>query len=225
MPSAHLRAHLRIPSKKASGSREKGKGEGKREKGEGNCRANRARGGSAGPRGSRPLPRVAREVRRRDERREGGEGALAARGHSTAPTRCCADGRSTWATAAEYANAPKFAETWGRWAAAVVRTVPANTNGAPSANDQARAEAGEIVAKVRALVFDQPIPGQGSKKLLRSADIEAMGPDIAAAVRNTGGVAQVLKLEAGTVDVGFYVRDFAAALYAARHPTSEAQSA
>jgi hypothetical protein len=33
------------------------------------------------------------------------------------------------ATAAEYANAPKFAETWGRWAAAVVRELPA-TNGA-----------------------------------------------------------------------------------------------
>jgi hypothetical protein len=215
-----------IPSKKASGSREKGKGEGTREKGEGTLAAPTAARRIGRPSWLAPFATAWRE-------KYGGEmsAGKAVKALSRLVELHGADEvLRRWtiylaATAAEYANAPKFAETWGRWAAAVVRTVPANTNGAPSANDQARAEAGEIVAKVRALVFDQPIPGQGSKKLLRSADIEAMGPDIAAAVRNTGGVAQVLKLEAGTVDVGFYVRDFAAALYAARHPTSEAQSA
>jgi hypothetical protein len=120
------------------------------------------------------------------------------------------------ATAAEYANAPKFAETWGRWAAAVVRSSPTQAS-AFSPRDEARVEAGQIVAQVRALVFDQTIPGQGSRRLLRLADIEALGPEIAAAVKNTGGVARVLKLETDASDISFYIGDFAAQLHAARH--------
>lgn len=214
-----------IPSKKASGIREKGKGEGKGRRDEGSFAAPTARR-IGRPSWLTPFATAWRE-------KYGGEmsAGKAVKALSRLVELHGADEvLRRWtiylaATAAEYANAPKFAETWGRWAAAVVRSAPTGTNGAPSATDQARAEAGEIVAKVRALAFDQPIPGQGSRKMLRSSDIDAMGADIATAVRNTGGVAQVLKLEAGTADVGFYVRDFAAALYAARHPTSEAQSA
>lgn len=133
------------------------------------------------------------------------------------------------ATAAEYANAPKFASTWGRWAKPVLRRSDSAPTGAPSAADQARVEAGQIVAEIRALAYDQAIPGQGSRRLLRLADIEAMGPDIATAVRNAGGVARLLKLETDASDIPFYIRDFAAHLYAARHPNTghppEAQSA
>lgn len=223
MPS---KSPSKMVSKKASGIREKGKGEGTREKGEGELAAPTTARRIGRPGWLSPFAAAWRE-------KYGGEmsAGKAVKALSRLVELHGADEvLRRWtiylaATAAEYANAPKFAETWGRWAAVVVRTAPLSTNGVPSATDQARAEAGEIVAKVRALAFDQPIPGQGSRKMLRSADIDAMGPDIAAAVRNTGGVAQVLKVEAGTADVSFYIRDFAAALYAARHPTTEAQSA
>lgn len=135
------------------------------------------------------------------------------------------------ATAAEYANASKFSETWGRWAAAIVRTVPAGSSPAPalSARDEARAEAGVLVARLRDLVYDQMIPGQGFKRLLRIADVEAMGADVAAAVKNTGGVAKLLKLDADPSEISYYIGDFAAALAVARRPADpgarEVQSA
>jgi hypothetical protein len=73
-------------------------------------------------------------------------------------------------------------------------------------------------------VYDQQIPGQGFRRLLRLTDVEALGPEITAAVKNTGGVAQILKLdrpETDAKDVSYYIGDFAAALAVARRSATD----
>jgi hypothetical protein len=136
----------------------------------------------------------------------------------------------------EYASPAGFSSTWGHWDRPRLR---ASQNGAASspvsAADALRVEAGNLVQRIRDLVYEQPIPGQGSKRLLRLGDIEALGVELgeplAAALRTVGGVARVLKLDQDASDFSFLVRDFGPALLAARAaaanapPADEAQSA
>jgi hypothetical protein len=136
----------------------------------------------------------------------------------------------------EYASPAGFSSTWGHWDRPRLR---ASQNGAASspvsAADALRVEAGNLVQRIRDLVYEQPIPGQSSKRLLRLGDIEALGVELgeplAAALRTVGGVARVLKLDQDASDFSFLVRDFGPALLAARAaaanapPADEAQSA
>lgn len=114
----------------------------------------------------------------------------------------------------EYANAPSFAETWGRWDKPVLRH-ERTTSSAPPPN-AAQVEAGNLVAAIRELVFDQSIPGQGNKRLLRNADVERMGDDIHRAYRTVGGAARFLAIESKPDDLPFLIRAFSDALQLAR---------
>jgi hypothetical protein len=117
------------PSDIPSPIREKGRGRGKRDKGEGISAAG-ASGSGRSARAGRPtwLTPFADAWRTR----YGGEmsAGKAVRALSQLVERHGADevlrrwGIYLAATAAEYANAPKFAETWGRWDAPVVRALP-----------------------------------------------------------------------------------------------------
>lgn len=136
------------------------------------------------------------------------------------------------ATAAEYANAPKFAQTWGRWERPVLRRTDAAPTSMASPLAAARVEAGNVVAQIRELIFEQPIPGQGARRLLRNADVERMGDDIQRAYRTVGGTARFLAIDTKPDDLPFLINAFADALSDARAtpsttqtPTREAQSA
>jgi hypothetical protein len=216
----------KMGSKKPSPSREKGKGEGKRETEEGGSAATGAAGRK--PRAGRPtwLTTFA------DAWRAKFGGEMSAGKAVSALSRLVAQHGAEetlrrWdiylaATAAEYANAPKFAETWGRWAAAVVRPVAGAVG--PSVRDQAKVEAGNQVAQIRELIFEQPIPGQGARRLLRNADVERLGEDVSKAYRTVGGAARFLAIDAKPDDLPFLINAFADALHAARN-SDEAKSA
>jgi hypothetical protein len=96
--------------------------------------------------------------------------------------------------------------------------------GGVSARDQANVEAGNRVAQIRELIADQPIPGQGSRRILRNADVERLGDDVCKAYRTVGGAARFLAIDAKPDDLPFLINAFAAALHDARHP-QEARSA
>jgi hypothetical protein len=141
-----------IPSKKASNNpspiREKGKGRGKRETEEGVSAAGASGSGSSTGRTGRPtwLSPFAEAWRSR----YGGEMSAGKAVRAIARLREIHGADETlrrWriyleATAAEYANAPKFAETWGRWDRPTLRASPNGVK--PSAADQMAASMGRI---------------------------------------------------------------------------------
>jgi hypothetical protein len=137
----------------------------------------------------------------------------------------------------EYASPAGFSATWGHWDKPRLRREQSTAPQSPaiSANDALRVEAGNLIAKIRDLVYDQPIPGQGTKRLLRLTDVEALGAQLgeplAQALRTVGGVGRLLKADRDDSDLSFLIRDFGPALLAARAaaanapPADEAQSA
>jgi hypothetical protein len=132
----------------------------------------------------------------------------------------------------EYANAPKFAETWGLWDKPQLRHERGASSTAPAPN-AAQVEAGNLVAAIRELITDNPIPGQGSRRLLRNADVERMGDDVFRAYRTVGGAQRFLAIDVKADDLPFLIRAFSDALQVARSSaappadtsTDEAQSA
>lgn len=100
-----------------------------------------------------------------------------------------------------------------------LRSSPSRS-GPDTTRDDARTEAGNLVAQIRELAFDQAIPGQGSRRLLRNADVERIGEDVHAAYRTVGGAARFNAIDHKPDDLPFLIRDFAAALRTARDAQS-----
>lgn len=83
---------------------------------------------------------------------------------------------------------------------------PARTasNGAkPSSADDAGA--GAVFAKIRGLINTASVAGQPSRKFIRRADVEALGPRVLTAYDNIGGADRFLDPDE---QVGFVLRDF-----------------
>lgn len=124
----------------------------------------------------------------------------------------------------EYVNPARFASTWARWDTAAIQ---------PMRGKVGEVEAGNIVAEIRELIFDQPIPGQPTRRLLRNADVERLGEAVHRAYRTVGGASRFLAIDGKPDDLPHLIRAFDAALQAARaelataapflngHPTPE----
>lgn len=85
--------------------------------------------------------------------------------------------------------------------------------GTPAAADEL-AEAAEIVQQILDQAETVTPQAGGSRRVLRASAIDALGPEIAAAFRNSGGSGRFL--ETDPADLGFLHRDFARHLAAAR---------
>jgi hypothetical protein len=129
----------------------------------------------------------------------------------------------------EYVSAARFASTWDRW-----DTAQARQSTRSSAPNAAAVEAGNLVAQIRELIFEQPIPGQASRRLLRNADVERLGDDVHRAYRTVGGASRFLAIDGKPEDLPHLIRAFTDALHVARaelaaeskhHAIQEAQSA
>lgn len=79
-----------------------------------------------------------------------------------------------------------------------------------------RVEAGNVVAKIRELVVEINLPGQGTKRVLRAASVAELGDDIAAAFRTVGGSPRFVALDTKPEDLPFLIREFGDALREAR---------
>lgn len=84
-------------------------------------------------------------------------------------------------------------------------------------------EGGEKVARLRALVEVQHVPGQSSKRVLRRDRIVAeLGADVDRALLNAGGVSRVIELEEKGGSPTFLAQDLAAQLQRMRQPQEKA---
>lgn len=79
-----------------------------------------------------------------------------------------------------------------------------------------RVEAGNAVARIRELVVEINLPGQGTKRVLRAASVAELGEDIAAAFRTVGGSQRFVALDTKPEDLPFLIREFGDALRDAR---------
>jgi hypothetical protein len=116
----------------------------------------------------------------------------------------------------EFVNPARFASTWARWDTSDPPSSPSTGGASPLRPTPPTVEAGNIVAEIRELIFDQPIPGQANRRLLRNADVERLGEAVARAYRTVGGNKRFLAADDKPDDLPHLIRAFADALQAAR---------